>query len=232
MALRWVRDHIAALGGDLNNVFLSGHSAGAHIASLMVVSHARYLAPHNIPPSFIKGLTLISGIYNLFAPLEKALFDMKNKGFVLLYVFPSLGSDRTVRREASPLILLDPTGTDTSLAGRAAMATPAGWHPPSILSWRADPFEIQKERQRNVDVADRIEVNKSSLPPCLVMNCQFDLGLGGDGKKMAAALSKHTEAEYVCVPMADHGSVCRSDATHDKMVSFMLKQYNRDLKPS
>jgi len=61
MAVGWVRENIAELGGDVNNVYLSGHSAGAHIASLMTVRHERFLKPHNVPPSFIKGLMLISG---------------------------------------------------------------------------------------------------------------------------------------------------------------------------
>ena len=77
---------------------------------------------------------LILGVYNLFAPLDKALLDVKNKGLVLLYVLPSFGLDRTVRREASPLVLLE-TDTDTSLAGRAAMTAVkrAGMFPHSRL---------------------------------------------------------------------------------------------------
>ena len=35
MAVGWVRENFGWLGGDARNVFLSGHSAGAHIASLM-----------------------------------------------------------------------------------------------------------------------------------------------------------------------------------------------------
>ena len=171
MAVGWVRENIEALGGDVDNIFLSGHSAGAHIASLMCVRHSRYLKPHGVPTSFIKGLMLISGVYNLFAPLSKALLDVKNKGFVLLYVWPSFGLDRTIRREASPLLLLE-TDTDTSLAGKIAMAAGArGWNMPSLSSWSSDPFEVEKERGLNRHAAETSGVN-TDLPPCLVFNCQ------------------------------------------------------------
>ena len=42
-AVKWVRDHIASYGGDPEQIHVMGHSAGAHIASLLAVDD-RYLA--------------------------------------------------------------------------------------------------------------------------------------------------------------------------------------------
>jgi len=167
-------------------------------------------------------VTSLIAVYNLFAPLSKALLDVKNKGFVLLYVLPSFGLDRTLRREASPLILLDPD-TDVSLAGKAAMA--AGANVPCLLSWSADPAQMEKERELNKHAAESLTLNLEELPPCLVFNCQFDVGLQSDGEKMSKALSNYTECEYVYVEKADHGSVCRTAKTHTAMVDFMFKNY-------
>jgi carboxylesterase type B len=36
-ALNWVRAHIGEFGGDPNRIVLSGHSAGAHMAALLLV---------------------------------------------------------------------------------------------------------------------------------------------------------------------------------------------------
>jgi len=61
-AVRWVHDHIAELGGDPNALFVMGHSAGAHIASLIALDH-RYLAAHGGSPHWIRGFIGLSGPY-------------------------------------------------------------------------------------------------------------------------------------------------------------------------
>ncbi|RIW12563.1 alpha/beta hydrolase [Algoriphagus lacus] len=37
LAVKWVRDHIADYGGDPENIFISGHSAGGHLAALAAI---------------------------------------------------------------------------------------------------------------------------------------------------------------------------------------------------
>ena len=44
LSFKWVKDNISKIGGDDNNVFLSGHSAGAHIISLLLIRFDDYLA--------------------------------------------------------------------------------------------------------------------------------------------------------------------------------------------
>jgi acetyl esterase/lipase len=73
-AVRWVRDNIAAHGGDAARVFLMGHSAGAvHVASY--VAHRQFQGPKGIG---LAGAILVSGIYDLTVrqagPNEKIYF--------------------------------------------------------------------------------------------------------------------------------------------------------------
>lgn len=57
---QWVCDSISRFGGDPDNIFVFGHSAGGHLASLLA-THQNYLSKR---PS-IKGLISMSGAYQL-----------------------------------------------------------------------------------------------------------------------------------------------------------------------
>ena len=60
-ARRWVDEHIASHGGDPGMLTVSGHSAGAHLATTLFDDDSR--------PSGIKGVLLLGGIYDL-KPLQ------------------------------------------------------------------------------------------------------------------------------------------------------------------
>ena len=59
-ALRWVYAHAERIGADPNAIFLSGHSAGAHLATYVVLDEER-LEALGVPPSSLCGLILVSG---------------------------------------------------------------------------------------------------------------------------------------------------------------------------
>jgi alpha-beta hydrolase superfamily lysophospholipase len=75
-----VYDNIESYGGDTRRVFVSGHSAGAHLAALVALDK-RFLADVAVPPSFIKGVVSISGIYTVAAPLPGGINSWTNWGF-------------------------------------------------------------------------------------------------------------------------------------------------------
>jgi acetyl esterase/lipase len=64
----WSRRHAPAYGGDPRRVVVAGHSAGAHIASLLVLD-PRYLAAQGLAPGDIAGFVGLAGPY-AFHPLE------------------------------------------------------------------------------------------------------------------------------------------------------------------
>lgn len=73
-AIAWTHDNIAQYGGDKNNLFLSGHSSGAHIAAL-VVADQRYLKAYDKSPSIINAFAGLAGPYD-FIPQADDLKDM------------------------------------------------------------------------------------------------------------------------------------------------------------
>lgn len=249
-AIRWVKEHLSKFGGDLNQMYLGGHSAGGHIASLLLLRHKDFLLPQDISPTFFKGLILLSGVYDLFCPLKKELLDAKNKAFVLAYVLPAFGSDEAVRRNASPLLLLHPE-KDTSILGKAAMSLmkmydhcvmsdpDANKHEFSIFDQQPDVKEKKQGdsqginkydtvSENNTDNMVEVEVNTESLPRSLIMNASIDMGLQENGELMAAAMAKHTQVEYQLVLGADHASICWNQNAFMAMRKFMGLQLKED----
>jgi acetyl esterase/lipase len=59
-AVAWTFKNIARFGGDTNRIFLSGHSAGGYLASLVTLDR-RWLAVHGLDPDRLAGLVPFSG---------------------------------------------------------------------------------------------------------------------------------------------------------------------------
>jgi acetyl esterase/lipase len=67
LAVKWTIEHIAEYGGNPENIFLMGHSAGAHIAALVAYDE-RYLETLGTSNSLLKGFIGVAGAYD-FLPL-------------------------------------------------------------------------------------------------------------------------------------------------------------------
>jgi len=64
-AVAWVYKNIEKYGGDKDNIFLSGHSSGAHLATL-IATDKRYLNKHNISCKDITGVIAVdTAAFNL-----------------------------------------------------------------------------------------------------------------------------------------------------------------------
>lgn len=62
-AIAWCHRHIADFGGDPERLFVSGHSAGAHLAIMALLED--WPGRHGLPADPIKGVTASSGVYEL-----------------------------------------------------------------------------------------------------------------------------------------------------------------------
>ena len=86
-AFAWTVKHVAEYGGDSNQIFVAGHSAGGHLVALLALDQDR-LQRAQIPPQAIRGVLAWSGVYDLAS------------GDGVQSVF---GTDVEARRQASPV---------------------------------------------------------------------------------------------------------------------------------
>ncbi len=104
-AVRYVRDNISKYGGDPEKIFLSGHSAGAHLAALIALDK-RYLAEAGVPESAIRGAIPISGPFDLerrdleffkWLKLDKVFEDEEARSDATVFNY--------VRKDAPPMLI-------------------------------------------------------------------------------------------------------------------------------
>ncbi len=62
-AMVWIYKNIKTYNGDRTNIHVSGHSAGGHLAAMLISTD--WKAEAKIPNTLIKSSTLISGLYDL-----------------------------------------------------------------------------------------------------------------------------------------------------------------------
>jgi arylformamidase len=68
-AVEWAVRNAASFGGDPGRVYLAGHSSGAHLASAVLLTD---WTKRGLPADTIKGALVISGMYDLHAPMLSA----------------------------------------------------------------------------------------------------------------------------------------------------------------
>jgi acetyl esterase/lipase len=102
-AVAWLAKHAAEHGGRDDRIYLSGHSAGAHLVSLLLFDR-RYLEAEGVDPDTLAGVIPLSGIFDLTQPID----DVPDGGFPR-YIHPPFGEARAALEAASPTSHLRPT---------------------------------------------------------------------------------------------------------------------------
>ncbi|MEO5672050.1 MAG: alpha/beta hydrolase [Ramlibacter sp.] len=104
-ALAWTWRHIAKHGGDPSRIVVAGHSAGGHLAAMMLACLWQVFDPR-LPADLVKGALSISGLHDL-EPIMHTPF-----------LQPSLHLTPAQVRQASPALLpAPPQGSLATVAG-------------------------------------------------------------------------------------------------------------------
>jgi acetyl esterase/lipase len=110
-AFAWTHKNVEKYNGRPDQIFLSGHSAGGHLISLLATDES-YLKAEGLGPKAIKGVIPLSGVYrihelNVYAGVTiqrsgktMVATEAQLKSTPLPFVF---GKDPKVQKEASPL---------------------------------------------------------------------------------------------------------------------------------
>lgn len=101
-AIAWVRRNITRYGGDADNIYLMGHSAGAHLVAL-AATDPKYLQAEGMTPQMIRGVIGVSGVYVLDPSLVAAGPVMKEPNTPMTMLKSIFGTDPAVYVSASPI---------------------------------------------------------------------------------------------------------------------------------
>jgi len=177
-AFKWIVDMIEHYNGDPENIFVCGHSAGGHLASLLSTD-STYLNQVGASPKQIKGCVCVSGIYTVGSPLAEDPSALPNVFYRGRYVDSTFGGDPAVWDYHSPITHI------------------------------------------------KTHVNEKPLPPFLILNAAFDLGLEYDGKRFFTELKKWGhEAQWFTVPQTHHQSITIRETTVTHILDFIRKYGN------
>ena len=109
--LCWVHGRIGNFDGDPDRIFVSGHSAGGHLATELLLTD--WERDYGLPRNVLKGVLSISGLYDL-QPIRDS------------YVQDQVGLSEQEARRLSPL--LHAVGNDVPVTLAVAEDDPEGFH--------------------------------------------------------------------------------------------------------
>lgn len=202
-AFAWTKANIGKHGGDPNQLFLAGHSAGGHLAALLGTDDS-YLKAEGLTLADVRGIIAMSGVYHL------------PEGDVKV----NLGGDGKLDFRPEQVFPLR-AGESRPDATKSPLAVPLSVNVYGVAF--GNDARVRKE-------ASPIHHVRAGLPPFLILTAQNDLPtLGPMAEEFHRALTaKGNQADLLRVEGRNHNSIIFSaievqDPVARAMVGFVKK---------
>jgi arylformamidase len=163
-AVAWVYKNAASFGGDPNRVYLSGHSSGAHLAGVTLVTD--WGKDFGLPADIVKGALLISGMYDL-----KPVRLSKRGGYVKFTdeIEQALSTQRHLDKMNTPVIVAHGTQETPEFQRQSrefATAVKAAGKPIQFIVGEGfNHFEMQETLGNPYGIAGRAALEQMQLSP-------------------------------------------------------------------
>ncbi len=133
-ALAWVYRHAAGHGGDPQRIVVAGHSAGGHLATMLLACEWQAVAK-DLPADLVKAAVSISGLYDL-EPIRHTPF-----------LAPDLRLTAASAKRLSPALMPAPRGALVTVVGadeseefhRQAALVATAWGPRTVIGAETVP---------------------------------------------------------------------------------------------
>jgi len=208
-AVQWVVNNIADYGGDPRQIYISGHSAGGNIAMLLLTGGETWLAQEL--RNHIQGVIAISGVYTLVNPLKGIVTGpLGNTAFYYKYC-------------------AGPSAAFRDADGRSSIATRLNNSPSAFIQRRlgerpkgctAKEFEAAEPT-----LCGPTSVEELQRIPCLILNADWDAGLGADGTFLTGLMKElGATAHHQVIPSTSHPDICWNQGTYAITAEFICKK--------
>lgn len=206
---------------DLSQIYISGHSAGGHIASLLLTDPS-YLNSVGFDIKTVRGAIFVSGIYALKNPFSADFESWQNWAFQKVYINTAFVSHNANLDEASPAWRITQFLSDATADSLTKETQPK---PKKACFFSCGSAPVAGPEKRVVASIPRPPIQGV---PCLVLSAASDLGLDYDAKRFCAMLQElGTRAEHIVIRDTTHPSICFSEGTYpilaEKITSVLLK---------